>query len=309
MTSPFPDWLQPMAATLTEERFTGSDWIFERKYDGIRVLAFKHGDEVRLLSRNRLPLNSSYPAVVRAIAALPVDDVILDGESTAGWEQAGDADYYVFDILRLDGRDLTALPLEERRALLERLPLQLPLERVAWLNDEHPWDRACAEGWEGVIAKRRDSRYEHRAVEELAEDEVRRDARLRRRRLHRSAGQARRAWRPAGRLLRWSRSLLRRQARNRLRQRAAASTCARVWTHSSCRKRLLHAPRGCRGCERIGSSRRLSSRPASSNGPETASCGTRGCCAFSTAWQLSTSCAASTARLQVLTRNVSDHSS
>ena len=162
MTSPFPDWLQPMAATLTQERFTGSDWIFERKYDGIRVLAFKHGDEVRLLSRNRLPLNSSYPAVVQAIAALPVDDVILDGESTAGWERAGDADYYVFDILRLDGQDLTALPLEERRALLERLPLQLPLERVAWLNDEHPWDRACAEGWEGVIAKRRDSRYEHR---------------------------------------------------------------------------------------------------------------------------------------------------
>ena len=88
MTSPFPDWLQPMAATLTEERFTGSDWIFERKYDGIRLLAFKHGDDVRLLSRNRLPLNGSYPAVVRAIAALPVDDVILDGESTAGWEQA-----------------------------------------------------------------------------------------------------------------------------------------------------------------------------------------------------------------------------
>jgi bifunctional non-homologous end joining protein LigD len=162
MTSPFPDWLQPMAATLTEERFTGSDWIFERKYDGIRVLAFKHGGEVRLLSRNRLPLNGSYPAVARAIAALPVDDVILDGESTAGWEQAGDADYYVFDILRLDGRDLTSLPLEERRVLLDRLPLELPLERVAWLTDERPWDRACAEGWEGVIAKRRDSRYEHK---------------------------------------------------------------------------------------------------------------------------------------------------
>ena len=70
---PFPDWLQPMAATLTEERFTGSDWIFERKHDGIRVLAFKHGGDVRLLSRNRLPLNASYPAVVRAIAALPVE--------------------------------------------------------------------------------------------------------------------------------------------------------------------------------------------------------------------------------------------
>ena len=55
----FPEWLEPMAATLTEERFTGPEWIFERKLDGIRLLAFKHGMDVRLLSRNRLPLNAS----------------------------------------------------------------------------------------------------------------------------------------------------------------------------------------------------------------------------------------------------------
>ena len=49
-----PEWLEPMAATLTQERFAGADWLFERKFDGIRLLAYKHGDDVRLYSRNRL---------------------------------------------------------------------------------------------------------------------------------------------------------------------------------------------------------------------------------------------------------------
>ena len=55
MTHRVPDWVEPMAATLTQERFTGPEWIFERKLDGIRLLAFKNGADVRLLSRNRLP--------------------------------------------------------------------------------------------------------------------------------------------------------------------------------------------------------------------------------------------------------------
>ncbi|MGH9370410.1 MAG: hypothetical protein ACRD15_02630, partial [Vicinamibacterales bacterium] len=71
-----------MAATLTQERFTGPEWIFERKLDGIRLLAFKQGPDVRLYSRNRLLQN--IPPVVEAIASLPVDDVILDGEVTWG---------------------------------------------------------------------------------------------------------------------------------------------------------------------------------------------------------------------------------
>ena len=151
-----------MAATLTQERFTGPEWIFERKLDGIRVLAFKNGEDVRLLSRNRLPLNDAYPKVVEAIGRLPVRDVILDGEATGGWGRLGRGDYHVFDILRLDGRDLTSLPLDERRAVLRRVPIRLPLERVDALDDAEPWRRACDEGWEGVIAKRRDSKYEHR---------------------------------------------------------------------------------------------------------------------------------------------------
>ena len=53
-----PEWIEPMAATLTQERFTGPEWIFERKFDGIRLLAFKRGPDVRLFSRNRLPQQS-----------------------------------------------------------------------------------------------------------------------------------------------------------------------------------------------------------------------------------------------------------
>jgi bifunctional non-homologous end joining protein LigD len=156
MTTSFPEWLVPMAATLTQERFTGPDWIFERKLDGIRLLAFKQGPEIRLLSRNRLPQN--IPSVAGALAVLPVSDVIVDGEVT--WEH--EVAYHVFDVLWLDGRDVTKLPLDERRALLRTLPLQPPVHRVEALDDPKPWERACNEGWEGVIAKRRDAPYEHR---------------------------------------------------------------------------------------------------------------------------------------------------
>jgi ATP-dependent DNA ligase len=151
-----PEWIQPMAATLTQERFTGADWIFERKFDGIRLLAYKHGADVRLYSRNRLPQNM--PALAAAVAALPVDSVVLDGEIT--WDRAGA--YHVFDIMWLDGRSVMDLPLEERLALLRNLPLSAPLQRVEALDDPAPWERAAAEGWEGVIAKRRDSPYEQR---------------------------------------------------------------------------------------------------------------------------------------------------
>jgi DNA ligase D-like protein (predicted ligase) len=157
MTSSFPDWLEPMAATLTQDRFTGPEWIFERKFDGIRLLAFKKGRDVRLFSRNRLPQN--IPSIVESVAKLPVSDAILDGEVTWGQDRVA---YHVFDILWLDGRNVTGLALEARRELLSRLPLRSPLQRVTLVEDPRPWERARDEGWEGVIAKRRDSPYEHR---------------------------------------------------------------------------------------------------------------------------------------------------
>jgi DNA ligase D-like protein (predicted ligase) len=152
-----------MAATLTRERFGGPEWIFERKLDGIRLLAFKDERGVRLLTRNQLVRNESYPAFVDAIAALPVRDAILDGEATGMWVQRGvPAGYHLFDVLWLDGVDVTSLPLDARRELLSKLPLAPPVYLVERLDEAKPWERACAEGWEGVIAKRRDSRYEHR---------------------------------------------------------------------------------------------------------------------------------------------------
>jgi ATP-dependent DNA ligase len=158
MGSPFPDWLEPMAATLTQERFTGPEWIFERKYDGIRALAFKQGSAVRLLSRNRLAQHN--PSVCDAIARLDVADAILDGE--LAWRGDDKVSYHVFDLLWCDGRDLMGLGLDERKALLATLRLEAPIECVTPLDDAKPWERACAEGWEGVIAKRRDAPYEHR---------------------------------------------------------------------------------------------------------------------------------------------------
>jgi len=168
MARSFPDWVVPMAATLTEERFTGPDWIFERKLDGIRLLAFKRGTSVKLYSRNRLEQHN--PPIAEAIARLPVKDAIFDGEVTGVWgpPTLRDADkahrlaYHVFDLLWLNGRDLMDLPLLERRDLLASLPLRRPLERVPEVTDPEPWELARKEGWEGVIAKRRDSPYEHR---------------------------------------------------------------------------------------------------------------------------------------------------
>jgi ATP-dependent DNA ligase len=85
--------------------------------------------------------------------------VILDGELTWGARSSG---YHIFDIMWLDGRDLTSAPIEDRRAALATLPLRPPLHPVPSLDEANPWERARDEGWEGVVAKRRGSRYEHR---------------------------------------------------------------------------------------------------------------------------------------------------
>lgn len=152
-----PEWIVPMAATLTQERFTHPDWIFERKFDGIRLLAYKDKSGVSLFSRNRLPQN--LPSIASAIASLPYQQLIVDGEVTWG---EGKVTYHVFDVMWVNGRDITSLPLDERRAFLAGLGLKPPLQTVSLVEDDLPWDRARQEGWEGVIAKRRDSVYEPR---------------------------------------------------------------------------------------------------------------------------------------------------
>jgi DNA ligase D-like protein (predicted ligase) len=151
-----PDWLEPMAATLTQERFSGKDWLFEKKFDGIRLIAYKRGRDVKLYSRNRLPQH--LPPVEKAVAALDAREVILDGE--VAWD--GHSSYHVFDILWLNGEKTTELPLEQRRELLKTLQFAAPMKRVTLIDEDEPWERARREGWEGVIAKRRGSPYEHR---------------------------------------------------------------------------------------------------------------------------------------------------
>ena len=135
-TNPFPEWFVPMAATLTQERFTGADWIFERKFDGIRLLAFKNED-VQLFSRTHHQQN--IPVVAKSIAKLPHSQLILDGEITWG---RGSVTYHVFDVLWIDGRSLMSVPLDERRGVLAELPLMPPLERVTALDHDTPWELA-----------------------------------------------------------------------------------------------------------------------------------------------------------------------
>jgi DNA ligase D-like protein (predicted ligase) len=172
-----PEWVQPMLATLTERRFSHPDWLFERKVDGVRGLAFRRGSTVRLLSRNRLEMGR-YPEIIEALAAQPADDFVIDGEVVAfhgrqtsfsrlqrrGLGVRTPVFYYCFDLLHLDGRDLTALPVRRRKALLRRAlrfrdPIRFLPHRLE--HGERYHREACQNGWEGVIAKRGSAPYGH----------------------------------------------------------------------------------------------------------------------------------------------------
>jgi bifunctional non-homologous end joining protein LigD len=175
--APRPEMVTAMKAVLTDERFSDPDWIYERKLDGIRGLAFKADQRVQLRSRNDLSLNRRFPEVVQALEADAVTDVVLDGEVVAfagaqtsfeRLQQRGERPvsvfYYVFDILHLDGYDTTALPLRARKALLRRaLAFHGPVRLTPHRNrdGEEMYREACRKGWEGLIAKRADSPYTH----------------------------------------------------------------------------------------------------------------------------------------------------
>ena len=128
VTARFPEWVEPMAATLTQERFTGPEWIFERKLDGIRLLAFKHGPEVQLLSRNRLPA-ATIPPSRAAIAELPVREVILDGEVDLGPAEPVGVPRVRHPVARRPRRDRAAAR-RAARAAGRRCRLRAPLHRV-----------------------------------------------------------------------------------------------------------------------------------------------------------------------------------
>ena len=111
------------------------DWIYEIKFDGYRALALRGGSETRVLSRNQKDLGSKFPEIKDSIAALDVQDAIIDGEivaldekgrssfqllqTSAMGQERPPIVFYAFDLLRLNGKDLTNLPIEERKAKLE----------------------------------------------------------------------------------------------------------------------------------------------------------------------------------------------
>jgi bifunctional non-homologous end joining protein LigD len=169
--------MEPMKAVLTDERFSDPGWIFERKLDGIRCLAFKAGGRVELRSRNDLSLNGRFPEIASALERDSVTDVVLDGEivafdgsrtSFARLQRRGERPapvfFYLFDILRLAGEDVTGRPLRARKALLRRsLRFEDPIRFTAHRNrdGEAFFAEACRRGWEGLIAKRADAPYTH----------------------------------------------------------------------------------------------------------------------------------------------------
>ena len=162
----------------TDSLPSGEQWLYELKLDGYRAIAFKRHGDVRLRSRNDNDFNGRYPAVVRALGELP-DETVIDGEIVA-FDQEGRPSfnalqnygsapapvvYYVFDVLVLSGNDVRREPLDRRRELLEKkvLPrLPEPVRYSASLDAELPVliRSVKAHGFEGLVAKRRDSRYE-----------------------------------------------------------------------------------------------------------------------------------------------------
>jgi bifunctional non-homologous end joining protein LigD len=173
-----------MLATLTDRRDFGDDWLLERKLDGERCVARKDGEDVRLESRTGKDLSGTYPEVVAAVAAQTPRTLLLDGEVVAYDGQqtsfsrlqqrlgssrptveqvaAYPVVYCVFDLLEIDGVELTRAPLLERRARMTRAlrPTAALQISEAWRGDsERRFADACRAGWEGLIAKRAGAPY------------------------------------------------------------------------------------------------------------------------------------------------------
>ena len=172
-----PSTMKAMLATLSDKPFDHDDWIFELKYDGYRTLAFID-DDVELLSRNNLSFNKLFSALIPELKKIK-HAVVLDGEVVVE-DQDGHSDfqllqnyqrtgkgkleYYVFDILSLDGNDTRSLPLMERKDLLQMLLKKYKFKNVFFSDavkskGKKFYDLAASSGMEGIIAKKRNSLY------------------------------------------------------------------------------------------------------------------------------------------------------
>ena len=179
-----PGWLEPELATLTRDRFSDPGWLYERKLDGERCLAYQSGGQARLMTRNRHDVSATYPEVRDMLAAQSPAGFVCDGEVVAFDGQAtsfsllqqrlGVRDpgaalrqrvpvfYYVFDLLVADGRDIRSLPLRDRKMKLRQIlafddPIRYTEHRDR--DGEEYFEQACRQGWEGLIAKRAGARY------------------------------------------------------------------------------------------------------------------------------------------------------
>ena len=232
-----PEWVEPMLATLSDERELGEDWLLERKLDGVRCLAFVQAGAVVLRSRNRLPL--AFPGIAQALE--PLGDAIVDGEIVAVDRRRQAARVPGAAATRHRGavgvrprsgttattsatsRSTNATPRSRPPRGRSGAPGQRARRRA---EPRRRYRRACAAGWEGLIAKREDAPVPRRPLARLAQAQVRARAGGRRRRLHRAARLPRRDRRAADRLLRVRSAALRRQGRHRLRHRHARWRCA-----------------------------------------------------------------------------------
>ena len=188
---PIPEKVSPMLATLAQEAFDDDAWLFEVKLDGIRAIAFKDGPTVGLRSRNQRPLEKRFPALIGDIQALEVDSAVIDGEIVAfdedgrsrfsliqprihldrtvdikKAEKAIPVFFHAFDLLYVNGYSLVGFPLEDRKAVLRKL---LP-GNEGWIRyTDHVegrgrefFEAAASYELEGVVAKRKDSKYAER---------------------------------------------------------------------------------------------------------------------------------------------------
>jgi bifunctional non-homologous end joining protein LigD len=165
--------MAPMLATLVDSPFKKANWIFEEKYDGVRMLAYKGGSKVSLISRNAIDRTERYPKIAEAIAKLKPDTLALDGEivifdsdkvSRFQFLQKGEGrpTFAVFDCIYRDGKDLRKAPLSERRVALEqtvKTSSSLILSARLDADGVKAFEIAKKRGFEGLIAKDLSSKY------------------------------------------------------------------------------------------------------------------------------------------------------
>ncbi|KKB76478.1 ATP-dependent DNA ligase [Devosia soli] len=174
-----PDFRPVQLATLVDTVPSGQDWLFEMKYDGYRCLAAIEGDAVRLFTRSGLDWTEKFGALVEPLQKLKIGSAVIDSEICAfdskgrtdfstlknTLTNGGRLEFFAFDLLEADGKDLTKLPLIERKARLEKLlgksGREHPVQYSSHVrgHGQKVLDALCKDGHEGVIAKRADAPY------------------------------------------------------------------------------------------------------------------------------------------------------